>query len=270
MSTSKNLKKELKEEKAKERRKKTRRNKPPKLRKNQIEVITNPEKDKGGWSQSYAKAPKGVSIGWYPHPAKILFLGGCGRGKTNMIKNAFLQHQSTGRPFKELYIITCSPLCTEYDDLQYTGLLTEIPDADFFNPKKKTAVIIDDYEHDNMTSEEKRRLSTLFRYVATHRNVSIYCGYQSFFNTQPLIRKVSDVFVIYKPNNKLDYTNLANRLDMEADDLRYIFKEICNGVYDCLCINNIPGAPYRFTKNLHIPIELVEDSDDELPSKDME
>jgi hypothetical protein len=243
-------------------RKKPERRKPiPKLPRNQLQVIKNIEKDVGGWSQSYERAPKGVSIGWWPHPFKALFLGGCGRGKTNMIKNAFLQHQSTARPFKQLYVITCSPLCREYDDLEYTGLMTEIPDADFFDPAEKTAVILDDWEQMNMSSEQKRRLSTLFRYVATHRNVSVFCGFQSFFDVIPLIRKVSDIFVVYKPNNKLEYSNLANRLNIDVDDLRRIFKEVCNGKYDCLCVNNIPGAKYRLAKNLHIPIVVNEDSD---------
>ena len=181
-----------------------------------------------------------------------------------MIKNTVLQHQGgTGAPFRELYVITCSPLCKEYDDLEYTGLMTEIPDADFFTGKVKTAIILDDFELSNMTPSTKRKLSTLFRYVATHRNVSIFCGFQSALDTPPLIRKVSDVFVMYKPNNRLEISTLANRLDLDADDLRYIYKKICNGKYDCLCVNNIPGAPYRLTKNLHFPIVLEGGSDSE-------
>jgi hypothetical protein len=236
----------------------------PKLPQNKIQIIKNPEKDKGNWMESYRSPPKGASVGWWPHPVKALFLGGCGRGKTNLIKNSFLQHQGgRGKPYKELYIITCSDMCSEYDDLEYTGLLTEIPDADFFSGKEKTCVILDDFEMSNLSSSDKRKLSTLFRYVATHRNVSIFCGFQSAFDTPPIIRKCSDVFVIYKPNNRQEVDTLANRLNLESRDLRYIFKHICNGVYDALCVNNIPGAPYRLTKNLHTPIEMEDESDEE-------
>ena len=231
---------------------------------NKIEIIKNPEKDVGRWMESYKSPPKGASVGWWPHPVKALFLGGCGRGKTNLIKNAILQHQGgRGRPFKELYVITCSPLCKEYDDMEYTGLLTEIPDADFFSGKDKVACILDDFEMSNLSTSDKRKLSTLFRYVATHRNVSIFCGFQSAFDTPPIIRKCSDVFVIYKPNNRQEIDTLANRLNLESRDMRYIYKHICNGVYDALCVNNIPGAPYRLTKNLHQPIEMVDESDSE-------
>lgn len=248
----------------KKREQKAKRKYRPKLPANKLEIIKNPEKDAGNWMESYRKPKKGASVGWWPHPVKALFLGGCGRGKTNLIKNAVLQHQGgKGKPFKKLYIITCSDLCTEYDDMEYTGLLTEIPDADFFNGKDKCAVILDDFEMSNLTPSDKRKLSTLFRYVATHRNVSIFCGFQSFFDTPTIIRKCSDVFVIYKPNNRQEVDTLANRLNLDSDDLRYIFKHICEGVYDALCVNNIPGAPHRLTKNLHQPIELAEDSDSE-------
>ena len=250
------------ERRRKKREQKAKRKYRPKLPTNKLQVIKNPEKDTGRWMQSYRKPPKGASVGWWPHPVKALFLGGCGRGKTNQIKNAFLQHQGgIGAPFRELYIITCSPLCREYDDLEPNGIMTEIPDADFFDGKKKVAVICDDFEMSNLNGPAKRKLSTLFRYVATHRNVSIFCGFQSFLDTPPLIRKVSDVFVVYKPNNRLEITTLANRLNLDAEDLRHIFKHICSGTYDSLCVNNIPGAPHRLTRNLHQPIKIDSGSD---------
>ena len=242
----------------------------PRLPRDKLHVIKNPEKDKGNWMESYDSQPKGASIARFPHPFKALFLGGCGRGKTNQLKNAFLQHQGgRGRKFRKLYIVTCSPLCSEYDDLEPDAIMTELPEADFFDGKQKTALIIDDFEMMTMNPSQKRRLSTLFRYVATHRNVSILCGFQSFFDTIPLIRKVSDVFVVYKPNNRQELTTLANRLNLETDDLKSIFKHICNKKYDSLCVNNIPGAKFRLTKNLHEPIVLEEDDDEQSDQSDI-
>jgi hypothetical protein len=231
---------------------------------NKVIVIKNNMKDVGGWMERYG-APKNRSIACLPHPFRLCALGGVGRGKTNMLKQIFLAHQSTKRPFRELYIITCDLASTEFLDLEPTGILDEIPDMSLFNPKLKTCCIIDDYEMSRASTATLRRLSTLFRFVSSHKNVSLMVGYQVFFECPSVIRKCSNVFLLYKPVAVGELTMIANRVGLAAVDLHMIFDEICTGVYDCLMVDHIPGSPFCLRKNLYEEIKLATTNKDGSP-----
>ena len=220
----------------------------------EVVVIKNVEKDVGNWMETYAK-PKNRNIGCLPHPFRLCALGGVGRGKTNTLKNLFLIHQASSRPFKELYIVTCDVSSREFLDLEPTGIMDNMPDLDMFNPKLKTCILIDDFEFERISSSDKRKLSTLFRFVSSHRNVSIMCGYQSFFDTPSICRKCSNVFLIYKPNSSQELTCIANRVGLNGDELHNIFETVCNGVYDSLMVDLIPGTPARLRKNIYQVID---------------
>lgn len=243
--------------KSKRKKKKKPREKAPKLP-NKIQVIKNVEK--GSWNEKWDK-PKNRSIACLPHPFRIAALGGVGRGKTNTLKNLFLTHQSTRKPFKELYIITCDSSSKEFLDLEPTAIMDQFPDLGIFDPKKKTCVIIDDFEWEKSGRDALRSLSTLMRFISSHRNVSVMVGYQSFFDCPKICRKCANVFLIYKPNSRQELTTIANRVGVDADDMHRIFKvntdnPICGGIYDSLMIDLIPGSPYPMRKNVYYPIDM--------------
>ena len=236
------------------------RKRPPKLP-NKIQVIKNSEKDVGNWMERWNK-PKNRSIGCLPHPFRLCALGGVGRGKSCTLKNLFLAHQSTHKPFKELYIVTCDASSTEWLDCEPTGIFDELPDITLFNPKKKTMLIIDDLELCRLGREGERNLSTLFRFVSSHRNVSIMVGYQSFFDVNTIIRKCSNVFILYKPNGSQEVSLIANRVGMEKEDLNHIFNHICNGTYDSLMVDFTIDSPYKLRKNVYQPIQMNDSDSD--------
>jgi len=105
---------------------------PQKLRKKMCRkpvkrIVAIKNKDKRGaefWNPSRAK-----DIGNFPSPARILLLGPCGVGKSTLIKNLIL-HQ---RPrFQEVYLIhEDSEFTKEYDDLDVTEKLDDVPGIDF-------------------------------------------------------------------------------------------------------------------------------------------
>ena len=81
---------EAKKERVEKRKKRVLNRGVPKLGR-KIVVIKNKDKDTG-WMEKWGNKPK--NIGRVPHPFRLLALGGVGRGKTNTMKNIFLQHQS--------------------------------------------------------------------------------------------------------------------------------------------------------------------------------
>ena len=226
-----------------------------------ITIIPNADKDKGNWHEHWK--PNAKNIGKLPHPIRLVAAGSCGRGKTNVIKNLFLVHQSSKRPFQELYIVCCDTGSQEYTDCEPNAIFDEIPDLDTFDKTKKTLLILDDYEIFAMTTSAKKKLATLFRYKSSHCNLSIFCSYQNFFEVPQIARKCANCFLLFKPNSDLEITTFANRVGLKKEDLHYIYKKICNGTYDSLFVDLTINTPCKLRKNVYQKIELEDSSDEE-------
>lgn len=217
--------------------------------------INNKEKD-SGWMESYK--PNQKNLARIPHSFRMIVSGSVGHGKTNICKQVVLAHQAGSRKFKKLYIVSCSPQCSEWDDMEHNGLYTELPDPEMFDGKEKCCLVLDDYEFEKNQRNEARKLATLFRYSSTHRNLSIICSYQIFCSIPTVARKCANIFLIYKPIAKLDTSTIANRVGMDKEDLEYIFNHICTDRFDFLVCDLIPGSPAPLRKNLYYPIKLNE------------
>jgi hypothetical protein len=258
----KNEKRIKRNEKArKKRQQKSKRKYRPKMPR-KIVVIKN--EDKGSWVESWDK-PKNRNIACIPHSFRLVASGSVGRGKTNVLQNIFLVHQASSRPFRELYVCCCSLESKEWVKMDPTAMMTELPDPEMFDGKKKTCLVIDDFEFEKTNKATMRNLSTLFRFTSTHKNLSIMCSYQVFFSIPSVARKCASHFVIYKPNSMFAMNMIANRIGMDSEDLRYIFSDICTGRYDNVMIDMTPDCKpdMRLRKNLYEQIVLSKGDEDD-------
>ena len=230
----------------------------PKLPRKNV-VIKNADKDTG-WMESWDK-PKNRSPADLIHSYRLLAMGGCGRGKTNYMKQIFLAAQSSARKFKRLYVVTCDLESREWDDCCPTEIFDQLPPIELFDSGEKTCIVIDDYEFEKCGKEEMRKLTTLFRMISTHKSVSILASYQSFFHVPQICRKVSNVFIIYKPNSDLELQSICNRVGMKADDLKSLFKTHASGHYDMIMLDRTKDTPYPIRRNLYDIIDYNSDSD---------
>lgn len=261
------LKKHNKEAPKKERQKvkkdKSRRKKPPKLP-NKVVKIRNAEKDSGNWYESW-KVPKNRKIGLFPHPWRMVVSAGTGCGKTLTAKNILLQAQATDKPFKEVYVCSCSMDNTEWLDCEVTGLMLDIPDFTIFDKKKKTLLIFDDRELLTLSRAEQARLSTLVRHTSTHRNLSIMLLFQSYFDVPPIFRKCSNVFILWKPRSSRELTLISNSVGLEPEDIHELFETVLTSPYDSLTVDMTVGTPFPIRKNVFEPI-LNKDGECKMPS----
>ena len=114
-----------------------------------------------------------------PHPFRICILGRVGFGKSTLGRNIFLRCQAGDKPFRKLYIIHGSTNTQEYDDLDPTMILNDIPNPeDLVTNSKKTLITIDDFEFSKLSKESLKNLSSLFRFVSSHHNISLIVCYQ--------------------------------------------------------------------------------------------
>lgn len=229
---------------------------------NKVVVIKNADKDTGGWKESWSY-PKKRSPGHIIHPFRLLALGGVGRGKTNCLKQIFLRHQSSSKKFKRLFVITCDTESREWLDCEPNILTDEMIDIEEFDPKFKTCVVIDDFEWVKAPKEQQKQLSTLMRFISSHRNVSVLLSFQSFFDCPSIARKCANCFMIYKPNSRQETTNIENRCGLEKGTLKQLFREPCNGIYDHVFIDKTIGTPYPLRRNIY---EIIEENESESES----
>jgi energy-coupling factor transporter ATP-binding protein EcfA2 len=230
--------------------------KPPK----RIVAIKN--KDKRGhesWNPSRAK-----DIGNFPSPARILLLGPCGVGKSTLIKNLIL-HQ---RPrFEEVVLIhEDSEFTKEYDDLDVTEKLSDVPGIDYWEydgPYIKRAVIIDDLELTSANKERMKNLAILFRYCSTHKGLTIYFAHQSFFDVTSLVKKMANIYVLWKPRAYSELALIENRVGYAKGTLKELFQTVATGHRDSITVDLTEGTPAPLRKNIWERISVVQSEEED-------
>jgi len=245
------------------RKKPDRRRKPPCLPQKVVK-IRNEDKHKGNWYESWDK-PKNRKIGNFTHPYRMILSAGTGVGKTLTAQNILLQAQATDRPFKEVYICTCSLGTEEWNNIEPTGIMTVIPDFEMFDRTKKSLLIFDDRELLNLSRDEQNKLSTIFRFASTHRNLSVMLLFQCWFDIPPIARKCSNVFIFWKPRSSRELTLISNNVGLEPEVIHELFEENLTSPYDSLCVDLTVGSPWPMRKNIFAPI-LNENGECKLPS----
>ena len=229
---------------------------------NKIVIIKNEDKDKK-WNETWA-VPANRSPGHFPHPSRICLVGSPGLGKTNIMKNLFLKHQTSDNPFKRLYVMCADLTSKEWVNLEPTILSDEVIELDEYDAEIKTCLIIDDFEFKNNDKHTETVLTTIMRFCSTHKNLSVYLSYQSFFHIPSICRKMSNVFVVYKPVGKDETATICNRVGLKKGHLGMLFKQFCTSVHDNICIDLTKDTPYPLRKNIYQIIQSDNsDSDDD-------
>ena len=184
----------------------------------------------------------------FPHPYRCLLLGGVNMGKTNTIKNIIIR---ANPKFKEIYLYHCGGEYTmEYDDINYKAI-DEIPapDSDIFDPKIKKLLIIEDKEFKFMNKQELKRLDRAFGYVSTHRNLSILCTGQDFFNLPVPIRRMSNIFILWKTKDLDSLATIGRRVGMKKEEIYTLMKKYLIQPRDSLWLDSSFGSPYPIRIN---------------------
>ena len=145
--------------------------------------------------------------------------------------------------------------------MEPTSIRTEIPHYSEFDPKINKLLIIDDYDFTQISGADLKKFSELFRFGSTHTNISIILLHQSFFRIPKIVKDCSNTFIIFKPHDNDELATIGRRVGLSKDAITQIFRDHMPNWRDSLLINLIPGAPYKFGKNLFQKLQLETEYD---------
>lgn len=211
--------------------------------------------DHESWDEKHRK-----NICNFPSPFRCALIGDAGKGKTTLVKNILLN----ARPlYDRVFLIHPDiDVTKEYADIEPTECMQHIPPISYFSDvidpdeHKKNICIIDDVEFSGKNKEELHNLGLLVRYLSTHRNMSVIFSHQSWFDVPPIVKKMSNVFIIYRPRSLDELSRIENRCGVDKGLFRYIFDNIATGYRDNICYDLTENSPAKLRKNLFDVLEV--------------
>ena len=180
------------------------------------------------------------------HPFRGVFLGPPNCGKGTVVTNILLRAKPE---FEEIFVIHCDPEYTkEWESIGAT-MLDDIPAPEEWEGKVKTLVILDDLEYKGMNKQTRRNLDRLWGFCSTHKHISCCLLAQDAFNVPPIIRRCSNLWVLWKINDLDSMSACARKTGMKVDEFRYIFDNFIKDTHDSLWIDQTHKTPYPLRIN---------------------
>ena len=129
---------------------------------------------------------------------------------------------------------------------------------------KKRAIILDDLEYLSANKQRLKNLAILFRYASSHKKVTIYLAHQSFFDTPILVKKMSNIYILWKPRSTSELGLDENRTGLKKDTLKTLFKTVATKFRDSIMIDLTENSPCKLRLNIWQTLkEVHSDTDDE-------
>lgn len=197
-----------------------------------IMPINNADK---AWHEAWNPSRDLLNI---PHPFRAVLLGPPNSGKTTTVKNILMRADP---PFTKMVVIypDGGGFTDEYADCGELTMLGYIPPPEDWDGKEKTLCVIDDFELKSLSKQQKSNLDRLVGHVSTHRNVSVCVCSQDPYNTPPIVRRCSNLLILWKLRDIVSLQSFASRTGI---DISKIFRRY-NSKNDSIWIDLTSNSP---------------------------
>ena len=185
-----------------------------------------------------------------PHPNRIAFIANPNSGKPLAIKNVLLR---SFPPYERIIVFHADPTSEEYNDID-AEYIDYIPEVDYWDRTKKNLFILEDINFKRLKADQKMLVDRYYGSFSTHHSISVWSTFQRAFSCPPEIRDYCNILFLWNTRNVNSLSALSSRLGINADDLKYIFKNICSSKYDFLVIDSTRPDKY-LRKNIFTVIE---------------
>ena len=199
--------------------------------------------DKDAWTESWYP---GRSLINFPHPYRACVAGRVSCGKGTLIKNLIVRAEP---PFERIVVLHVSPENTEEWNDVTEEIVGTLPEVSEINTGKKTMLVIDDYDLNNLSKTDKSRLDRYFGFVSSHCNLSIVVAAQDLFRVPTSVRKNCNVFCLWKVPDKDSLSSISRRLGIDAPQVKEYFKTLESN-YDNITFDMTGNSPAEVRKNI--------------------
>ena len=108
-----------------------------------------------------------------------------------------------------------------------------------------------------------KNLAILFRYCSTHKGLTVYFAHQSFFDVSSLVKKMANVYILWKPRAYSELAMIENRVGYPKGTLKDLFQSVAASHRDSICVDLTENSPCKLRKNIWDKIQDVSESDEE-------
>jgi hypothetical protein len=212
------------------------------MEENKLTIIHNADKK---WHETWTEGQNLCNI---PHPFRAILCGTPGCGKTSTAQNILIRQDP---PFKKLIIVHVDKdYSEEWDNCEPTEIIATIPDYKRIDGIEKTLIVFEDFEINGLDKDKRRLMSRLFGYCSTHKNCSLIVCQQDPSAVPPLIRRLSNLFVLWKGTDMKVLDLYGSKMGLKKGDLTELFTN-CPDIHDSIWLDLTPGTPAAIRKNAY-------------------
>jgi len=175
-------------------------------------IIPISNSDKKGWTEAWTPNRNLLNI---PHPYRCILIGPPSSGKSTAIKNMLIRAKP---PFEEIMITHYNNESSEYADIT-EDIDDTLPDPLGFDNEAKRCLIIEDLNLKMLQPEESKKLNRLCGYTSSHCNLTIFITCQNYSDLNASIRRMANLFVIFRNPDISSMSTLANRVGLSRKQM---------------------------------------------------
>jgi hypothetical protein len=212
-------------------------------------LLPIPCSDKEEWSESWSAGRNWLNI---PHPWRGVFTGPPSSGKSTAIKNIIVRAKPK---FKEVIVCHLDENSTEWKDCD-AKMIKELPEPTSFDRTRKRLLILEDLNLSDMSKADKNKLNRLMGYTSSHCNLSIAITCQNAYDLSPSIRRMANLYVIFKQPDMNSLIILASRTGLKSKHMLYIISRLLKNPHSSLWINTQRNCPAPYAADAYNAITL--------------
>ena len=211
-----------------------------KIPENEIIPFKCSDKD---WQEEWYQGRNLMNI---PHSFRMVLTGLPSSGKSCTIKNIIYR---ANPQFEVVQVYSYDPQGSSEWNSIGAQIMTEIPDPRGYDGETKTLLIFDDFDPSKLTKKESGDLSMIFKYTSSHKNLSVCMAVQNPFSCPVDVRRICNVFVLYKQPDLSAMATLASRTGLRKKELLSIFDKHIGNIHDFLMIDITLNTPAHLRIN---------------------
>ena len=180
-----------------------------------------------------------------PGPFRACLIGPPSSGKSTSIKNMLIR---ANPPFEEILVTHYdSEGSNEWDQIA-SYISNELPDPLSIDRESKRVLIIEDLNLKMLQAEEASKLNRLCGYTSSHCNLSIFITCQNYSDLNSSIRRMCNVFIIFRSPDVSSMSTLSNRVGLTRKQMIEYLQQL-KQPHDSLWIDLTPRTPAKIRIN---------------------